>query len=72
LAIGSAGRVAKVFGSDDVSLRLMEMGVLPGASVRVLGAAPLGDPIEIEVRGSRLGLRRSEAERVELTVDGGV
>jgi Fe2+ transport system protein FeoA len=44
----------------------MEMGLTPGASVRLIGIAPLGDPLELEVRGYRLSLRKSEAARVEL------
>ena len=66
LAVGSQARVADVTGADATSLRLLEMGVTPGALVRVVGRAPLGDPLELEVRGYRLSLRRSEAARVTL------
>lgn len=59
-------RVTGVAGSDDVGLRLMEMGLTPGAIVRLVGTAPLGDPLELEVRGYRLSLRRSEAARVSV------
>ena len=48
-------------GADDVSRRLLEMGVTPGVEIRRLGAAPLGDPLEFELRGYRLSLRKSEA-----------
>ena len=58
--------MASITGTDDVSLRLLEMGLTPGAEVAVVGTAPLGDPIELELRGYRLSLRRSEAARVEL------
>ena len=44
----------------------MEMGVIPGVSVRMVKSAPFGDPIEIRVRGYSLALRRSEAEAIEL------
>jgi Fe2+ transport system protein FeoA len=44
------------------------MGLTPGASVAVLGTAPLGDPIELELRGYRLSVRKSEAARVEIEV----
>ncbi|MDB5350276.1 MAG: FeoA family protein [Planctomycetota bacterium] len=44
----------------------MEMGLTPGVSVRVLGTAPWGDPIEIELRNYRLSLRKSEAALVEI------
>jgi ferrous iron transport protein A len=58
--------VESILGDDELSLRLMEMGLIPGTEVQVLGVAPLGDPIEIELRGYRLSLRRSEGERVEV------
>jgi ferrous iron transport protein A len=64
LAIGADARVSDVVGADAVSLRLLEMGLTPGARVRVVGRAPLGDPWELEVRGYRLSIRRAEAARV--------
>jgi ferrous iron transport protein A len=42
----------------------MEMGLTPGVELRLIGAAPLGDPLELEVRGYRLSVRKSEAQRV--------
>jgi ferrous iron transport protein A len=66
LEIGDRARVATIVGSDAISQRLMEMGLTPGVEISLLGRALLGDPIEIEVRGYRLSVRRSEAERVEL------
>jgi ferrous iron transport protein A len=45
----------------------MEMGVVPGAPVRVIKAAPLGDPIEVRVRGYHLALRRAEAQTISVT-----
>ncbi|MCG8584456.1 MAG: ferrous iron transport protein A [Pirellulales bacterium] len=66
LAIGARGRVSQVHGTDAISIRLMEMGVTPSVEVAVIGAAPLGDPIELEIRGYRLSVRRSEAERVDV------
>jgi ferrous iron transport protein A len=64
LSVGQQARVAGVAGADDVSQRLMEMGLTPGTLVRLLGAAPLGDPLELELRGYRLSVRKSEAARV--------
>jgi ferrous iron transport protein A len=58
--------VLQVAGGDDVSLRLLEMGLTPGVEVLLVGAAPLGDPLELEVRGYRLSVRKSEASRVEI------
>ena len=66
LAVGSTARVADVHGADATSLRLLEMGLTPGATVRVIGRAPLGDPLELEIRGYRLSIRRAEAARVTL------
>lgn len=66
LAPGSTTRVTDVVGVDAVALRLLEMGLTPGAPVRVVGRAPLGDPLELEVRGYRLSLRRGEAARVSV------
>ena len=66
LAIGSRGRVLGVRGEDEICLRLLEMGLTPGVEFTLMGAAPLGDPLELELRGYRLSLRRSEAERVEI------
>lgn len=67
---GYSGTVTAVSGEDALSVRIMEMGVTPGCPVSVIGTAPLGDPIEIEVRGYRLSLRKTEAARVAVKVDG--
>ena len=66
LAVGARGKIVKVSGEDQISSRLLEMGLTPGASVQLLGTAPLGDPIELSIRGYRLSIRRSEAARVEI------
>lgn len=63
---GDRARVGRVHGVDATSARIMEMGLTPGVVVKVVGTAPLGDPIELEVRGYRLSLRRSEAGHVEV------
>ena len=67
LAVGEMGRVTRIAGADEVSRRLLEMGVTPGVEIRRLGAAPLGDPLEFELRGYRLRLRKAEAAHVELS-----
>ncbi len=64
LPVGSSARVADVSGVDATALRLLEMGLTPGITVRVIGRAPLGDPLELEVRGYRLSIRGAEAARV--------
>jgi ferrous iron transport protein A len=50
-----------------VRRRLMELGLLPGTRVRVTGVSPLGDPLELEVRGARLSVRKKEALGIEVT-----
>ena len=67
LPVGTTARVVAVNGTGQIARRLMEMGVVPGATVRMIKAAPLGDPIEIRVRGYHLALRRSEANTIMVT-----
>ncbi len=64
LSLGGRGRVAEIRVSPDERGRLMEMGVLVGTPVELVRFAPLGDPLEIKVRGYHLTLRRAEAERI--------
>jgi ferrous iron transport protein A len=64
--IGSAATVVAVNGTNRISRRLMEMGVVPGVSLEVLKTAPFGDPIEVRVRGYNLAMRRSEADVIEV------
>ncbi len=45
----------------------MEMGVVPGASVRMIKSAPFGDPLEVRVRGYHLAMRKSEADQIEVS-----
>ena len=59
-------RVASVAMNGAHGLRLMEMGLVPGAPVRVVKAAPLGDPIQICIRNYHLALRRAEAQAIEV------
>ena len=66
--VGQRGRVLRVEGMDDVAIRLLEMGLTPGVEFGLIGIAPLGDPLEIEIRGYRLSLRRSEAARVTIDI----
>jgi len=66
LPYGTEARVVSVDGEGAVARRLMEMGVVPGAPVCVIKAAPLGDPIEVRVRGYHLALRRAEAETIRV------
>jgi ferrous iron transport protein A len=64
LGVGSSAVVRGVPKDGGAFLRLREMGLLPGTPVTLVRTAPLGDPIEIKVRGYLLTLRKSEAEHV--------
>ncbi|PQO29457.1 hypothetical protein DTL21_25715 [Bremerella cremea] len=66
LAIGEEGVIASIDNSGVAAVRLMEMGMTPGCAVKLVGTAPFGDPLEVEIRGYHLSLRRTEAELVEL------
>jgi Fe2+ transport system protein FeoA len=66
LAPGRAGVVAHVDAGDRVGRRLLDLGFVPQTRVLVVRRAPLGDPFEYELRGTRLCLRRSEAARVRV------
>ena len=66
LRAGQRAKVVEVEGLDAISVRLLEMGVTPGSPVEYIGKAPLGDPLEFQIRGYRLSLRKSEAARVTI------
>ncbi|MDR2566983.1 MAG: ferrous iron transport protein A [Bifidobacteriaceae bacterium] len=61
---GERATVASVSGRGPTRRRLLEMGVTPGAIVKVERVAPLGDPVEVSVRGSRLTLRKADIDMV--------
>lgn len=58
--------VEEVAGDRSFRRRIMEMGLLPGTPVRIVAVAPLGDPLTIELRSSRLSIRKKEAEQVRV------
>ncbi|MEI9936457.1 MAG: FeoA family protein [Pseudomonadota bacterium] len=66
--IGQIVTVAHVAGEGSFRRRLMELGLIPGTRVEVVGVAPLGDPLELLVRGSSLSIRRAEAEGVSVSL----
>ena len=66
LKIGESGVVTAVHGEGAVRRRLFDMGITPGAGVYLRKKAPLGDPIEIAIRGYELTLRKAEAAHVEI------
>ncbi len=70
MRIGQRARVVGIEGIDEITPRLMEMGLTPGVEIELLGTAPFGDPLEFEVRGYRLSLRVSEARRASVDILG--
>jgi len=66
--IGESGEVVRVGGEGRMRRRLFDMGITPGAPVFMRKVAPLGDPIEVNVRGYELTLRKGEAACVEVSV----
>ena len=66
MKVANSGRITRVHGEDAAAIRLMEMGLIEGASVEMLGAAPFGDPLRIRLGDFHLSLRRSDAELVDV------
>jgi len=63
---GESAKVIGISGNNQITKRLMEMGVVPGVSVRMIKSAPFGDPLEISLRGYHLAMRKSEADQIEV------
>ena len=63
---GQSGQVISIGESGPLKRRIMDMGITPGVDVKVIKVAPLGDPVEINVRGYELSLRKEEAARIEV------
>lgn len=66
VAIGQSAVVKRLHGEGAVRRRIMDMGITKGAQVFVRKVAPLGDPVEITVRGYELSLRKADAEMIEV------
>jgi Fe2+ transport system protein FeoA len=66
IAVGGGGEVLAVGGPGTIAVRLLEMGFVPGTRVEVVKVAPLGDPLELRIRGYHLSLRRAEAAHVRV------
>lgn len=66
LSAGQSGRVATIDLPSDVRARLLELGLVVGTRIEVIRFAPLGDPVEIRVRGYNLSLRRHEADGIRV------
>ena len=66
LKFGQTATISALTGTDSITARILEMGLIPGTTITLVGKAPLGDPLEFELRGYRLSLRKSEAQRVTI------
>ena len=64
--VGSVTKVVKIHGEGAVKRRIMDMGITRGVEIFVRKVAPLGDPIEVTVRGYELSLRKADAESIEV------
>ena len=63
---GESGKIAKLEGAGALKRRIMDMGLTKGTEIRVTKVAPLGDPIELTVRGYELSIRKDEAAAIEV------
>ncbi|MBF1072491.1 MAG: ferrous iron transport protein A [Solobacterium sp.] len=66
VTIGSSAKVLKLHGEGAVKRRIMDMGITKGVEVYVRKVAPLGDPIEVTVRGYELSIRKDDAAMIEV------
>ena len=64
--IGGKAKVVKLHGEGAIKRRIMDMGITRGTEIYVRKVAPLGDPIEVNVRGYELSIRKADAEMVEV------
>lgn len=68
LKVGGEGVITAVNGGGELRLRLLDMGLIPGTAVKVIKIAPLGDPIEITLRGYELTIRREHAKKIDIRI----
>ena len=64
--VGGTAKVVRIHGEGAVKRRIMDMGITKGVEIFVRKVAPLGDPIEVTVRGYELSLRKADAENIEV------
>ena len=69
IKIGQSAKVVKLYGEGAVRRRIMDMGITKGTAIKIRKTAPLGDPIEVTVRGYELTLRKADAEIIEVTTE---
>lgn len=71
LPIGQNGTICRVNGEGSLRCRLLDMGLIPGTRIMVRKTAPMGDPIEIHIRGYELTIRIADAKNIEVEAEGG-
>ena len=69
IKIGQSAKVVKLYGEGTVRRRIMDMGITKGTAIKIRKTAPLGDPIEVTVRGYELTIRKADAEMIEVTTE---
>jgi len=67
IGIGEKATIVKLYGQGSVKRRIMDMGLTKGTEILVRKVAPLGDPMELNVRGYELSVRKADAEMIEVT-----
>ncbi len=70
LKVGQTAKITAVGGDGALRCRLLDMGLIPKTKITLQKVAPMGDPLEIHIRGYELTLRREEAEKIEVTTEG--
>lgn len=70
LKVGATGTIRTVGGEGALRFRFLDMGLIPHTAVRLQKVAPMGDPIEIQVRGYELTLRVEDAKKIEVETEG--
>ena len=66
VAVGQTAKVKKIYGEGAIKRRIMDMGITKGVEIYVRKVAPLGDPMELNLRGYELSLRKADAEYIEI------
>ena len=66
IAVGKEAKIISVGGTGELRVRLLDMGLIPNTVVRVKKVAPMGDPIEIHLRGYELTIRKEDAARIDV------
>ncbi len=67
LPIGNSAQIVKLGGTPAIKRRLMEMGITPAATIQAIRRAPMGDPLDVKIRGYHLSLRKEEASAIEIS-----